>query len=170
MGKITREQTEAAIQAAENAINSEGHLSWVRESAELERAYFSGLFIGLSKISDFNDIKIPMLQMMINTSFGKAGDLTFLDEVIHNNLNKIHSALHDNEWQTQCLATTEKFEAELDGMAERLNFSFRSAKDILIRIKGLACSLPNSEHQPDPDPRRGVQGLLEELKMALGFF
>ena len=79
MEKISQEQAIAAIKACENAIDSDCDLSWVRESAKLESAYFAGLFSGLSEIAEFDHIKAIMLKSISSTMFTRDGDLSFLD-------------------------------------------------------------------------------------------
>jgi hypothetical protein len=168
MEKISQEQAIAAIKACENAIDSDGDLSWVRESAKLERVYFAGLFVGLSEIAEFDHIKNTVLQKITSTLFERAGDLSFLDAFIENNLSEISATLQEIEWQTKCLAATEKFETAMEDMGDQLSFCLNSAKDILVKIKVLS-SPAQCSNQPMRDAHGAVQHLIMNLRQELDF-
>ena len=168
MEKISQEQAIAAIKACENAIDSDGDLSWVRESAKLERAYFAGLFVGLSKIAEWDNIKDIMIQKISSTLFARDGDLTFLDAFIENNLTEIRASIHEKEWESKCLAACEKFEKGMDGMFDQLSFCFKSTKDILHKIKVLSSSAQGPE-QSRRDTQSEVERLNENLRLTLDF-
>lgn len=168
MVKISQEQAIAAIKACENAIDSDGDLSWVRESAKLERAYFAGLFVGLSEIADWDNIKDTMIQKISSTLFAREGDLTFLDAFIEKNLTEMRASIHEKEWEAKCLSASEKFEKAMDGMGDQLSFCFNSTKDILHKIKVLSSSAQGLE-QSRRDAQREVERLNEKLRVSLGF-
>jgi hypothetical protein len=168
MEKISQEQAIAAIKACEKAIDTDGDLSWVRETADLERAYFAGLFVGLSEIAEFDHIKATMLQKISSTLFARDGDLTFLDAFIEHNLTEIRASIHEKEWETKCLAACEKFEKGMDGMFDQLSFCFQSTKDILHKIKVLSSTAQGPE-QSSRDTKSEVKRLNENLRFTFDF-
>jgi hypothetical protein len=168
MEKISQEQAIAAIKACENAIDSDGDLSWVRKSAKLESAYFAGMFVGLSEITEFDHIKATMLKKISSTMFARDGDLTFLDRFIENNLTEIQSSIHEKDWETKCLAASQKFEKGMDGMFDQLNVCFKTTRDILHKINVLSSSAHGSE-QSRRDAQIEVKRLNENLRFNLDF-
>ncbi len=73
---IPMDEAKAAITAAEEALSQNSGFSWIKKSALVERAYFLGLFSGLSAIAADDDLK-PFDSILIKTLRYRKGDDTF---------------------------------------------------------------------------------------------
>jgi hypothetical protein len=79
----------AAIEAAKNSLKNDSDIAWIRNSAFLERAYYLGLYKGLSSISDDQSLDVLLLHCLMNTIWERDVDNSFISTQIGKNFEQL---------------------------------------------------------------------------------
>ncbi len=75
--KIESTAVECAINAASDALANDTDLAWIRKSCLIERAYFLGLFKGLTAIAEEDAIGNHPVRFFTQTLWSRSADDTF---------------------------------------------------------------------------------------------
>lgn len=124
---ISKQQVDTAIGAAKEAIRPDADLSWVARSAQMERAYFAGLYAGLRSIANEDDLRKLVLETITNTMFSRNGD----DSFTSTSLGKVFSALRceilDAKRQIANLESIDSLRVEIEEIDHRWKYTLREA-------------------------------------------
>ena len=74
---IDSNAVKTAIEAAKNSLKNDSDIAWICNSAFLERAYYLGLYKGLSSISDDQSLDKLLLYCLMNTIWERDVDNSF---------------------------------------------------------------------------------------------
>ena len=75
--RINSNAINEAIEASKNSLKSDLDIAWIRNSALFERAYFLGLYKGLSSISNDESLDKLLLYSLMNTMWERDADDSF---------------------------------------------------------------------------------------------
>jgi hypothetical protein len=75
--RINSNAINEAIEASKNSLKSDLDIAWIRNSALFERAYFLGLYKGLSSISNDESLDKLLLYCLMNTMWERDADDSF---------------------------------------------------------------------------------------------
>ncbi len=94
---IKKDTVDKAITTAQQALSNTPGLTWIRKSALSERAYFLGLYTGLSGIAKEDLLKRLMIDLVLGTTWQREADDTFESTTIGRNYRGLSDAVRRKE-------------------------------------------------------------------------
>ena len=172
---ISKQQVDTAIGAAKEAIQPGADLSWVTHSAQIERAYFAGLFAGLQSIADDNDLRRLVLETMSNTMFPRDGDDSFSSTPLGRVFSALQREILDAKRQITNLESIDSLRVGIEEIDHRWKYTVREAEELTEALRrAIQASTDAGVASPTPDReehecRHRCCQILEHLEKCIRF-
>jgi hypothetical protein len=173
--KIEKATVDMGIAAARDALANEPGLAWVTRSSLLERAYFSGLYVGLSAIAEDSEKVLSrlLIDTLYNTLYPRGAD----DSFDTTSTGKAFAALKQHltrpeSDQVDSLEAMQGFADHIDGKDCQWNSGLRHTRDLLDQLRTMHLkwsALSAQETTKSPERQNIVHDLVEKLEKIARF-
>lgn len=172
---IPKKQVDAAIDSAREAIRPEGDLSWVTRSAQMERAYFAGLYAGLRSIANEDDLRRLVFETITNTMFSRNGDDSFTSTSLGKVFNALQREILDTEREIANPESIDSLRVGIKEIDHRWKYTVREAEELTELLKRAIqastvsrVASPTTEKEEHESRHRCCQ-MLEHLEECIRF-
>jgi len=142
---ISEDAVGKAVDSAEHELAKNPDMSWITKSALTERAYYVGLFNGLSGIADEELINGHIVKLVMGTMWQREADDTFPSTKIGQNyqklMNKINSRQPVDDEFKQVLKSLEHY---IESNNRKWQGVMREVQGLMERVSDIVVALENN--------------------------
>ena len=135
---IEKADVDAALKAARHDLDSMSGLAWIKQSSRLERAYYLGLFTGLSGIAKAEDVSHILVRAIAGTFSARPADDTFDSTPTGQAFKSLaHQLLQPDSSQDVVLEAFQQLAEHVDRQDHAWNSRAREARQSLDDLRAV---------------------------------
>jgi hypothetical protein len=156
---ISNDTVNNAIFAARHELTNTAELSWIKESALTERAYYMGLYFGLSGIAEKEILDTLLLKTILGTMWQRKADDTFAATSIGREYGKLKNILQSGEPpDSDFRNTTESLQHDIERHDQKWQSIFRQAQEVMNEIIQVSSIEKEAEDEMDNGYQNSIFG------------